>query len=110
MSMVITTEPIPLKADADGVLRVGLTRVTLDTVVYAFRDGLTAEEIVHQYPSLALGDVYSVIGYYIKRQKEVDAYLQEREKAAADIRVENEKRFDPAGVRDRLLARRSKQE
>ena len=31
--LVITTEPIPLETDADGIVRVGATRVTLDTVV-----------------------------------------------------------------------------
>ena len=29
-----------------------------------------------------------------------------RQKDAAQVREENERRFDPAGVRDRLLARR----
>jgi hypothetical protein len=90
-------------------MRVGKTRVTLDTLVYAFRDGATAEEIVQQYPSLRLEDVYSVIGYYLRRQDEVDAYLQEREQAAAEVRRQNEARFDPQGVRDRLLARRTPQ-
>jgi hypothetical protein len=33
MSLVIVDTPIPLKTDADGVVRVGHTRVTLDTVV-----------------------------------------------------------------------------
>jgi hypothetical protein len=54
-TLLIETEPIPLEADADGVVRVGGTRVTLDTVVAAFKDGATAEEIVYQYPSLSLG-------------------------------------------------------
>jgi hypothetical protein len=48
-----TTEVTPLTVDANGVLRVGNTRATLDTVLAAFADGATAEEIVQQYPSLA---------------------------------------------------------
>ena len=52
MVLVPTTEVIPLTVDAHGVLRVGNTRVTLDTVLAAFADGATAEEIVQQYPSL----------------------------------------------------------
>ena len=63
MVLALTTEIIPLTADAHGVLRVGNTRVTLDTVLAAFADGATAEEIVQQYSSLQLADVYSVIGY-----------------------------------------------
>src|SRR5215470_8610969 len=58
MVLAPTTEIIPLTVDAHGVLRVGNTRVTLDTVIAAFADGATAEEIVQQYPSLHLADVY----------------------------------------------------
>jgi uncharacterized protein (DUF433 family) len=106
MSLDFSAEPVPLVADADGVLRVGSTRVTLDTIVAAFREGLTAEEIVEQYPSLPLGEVYSVIGYFLRHQAEVEAYLRDRQRLAADVRRENETRFNPVGVRDRLLARR----
>ena len=109
MSLLVTAEPVPLRTDADGVVRVGKTRVTLDTLVDAFRDGATAEEIVQQYPSLLLEDIYSVIGYYLRRKDDVDAYLRERQKAAAEVRQANEARCDPTGVRDRLLARRSAQ-
>jgi uncharacterized protein (DUF433 family) len=109
MSLILASEPISLQADSDGVVRVGNTRITLDTVVYAFREGATAEEIVQQYPSLQLGDVYFVLGYYLKRQGDVDSYLREREQKAAQVRLENETRFDPNGVRDRLLARQARQ-
>ena len=102
-----TTEVIPLTVDAHGVMRVGNTRVTLDTVIAAFADGATAEEIVQQYPSLHLADVYSVIGYYLRHAAEVDAYLQQRRVQRDAVRQQNEARFDPHGVRDRLLARRA---
>jgi uncharacterized protein (DUF433 family) len=105
--LVIATEPIPLETDADGVVRVGGTRVTLDTIVTAFKDGATAEEIVIQYPSLNLPDVYFVIGYYLQRRAEVEAYLQQRQQLADEARQQNEARFDPRGIRDRLMARRS---
>jgi uncharacterized protein (DUF433 family) len=106
MSLSVTAEPVPLVSDADGVVRVGSTRVTLDTVVAAYREGMTAEGIVEQYPSLRLADVYSVLGYYLGHRDEVEAYLRDRQRLAADVRRENEARFDPAGVRERLLARR----
>ena len=105
-TLLIETRPIPLETDADGVVRVGGTRVTLDTVVAAFREGATAEEIVYQYPSLTLADVYSVIGYYLQRRSEVEAYLRRRQRQAEEAREQNEARFDPRGIRDRLLARR----
>jgi len=100
------SEPKPIVADSDGVLRVAGTRVTLDTVVAAFRDGATAETITEQYPSLTLAEVYTVLGYYLGHQAELDAYLDGRRQAAERVREENEARFSPVGVRDRLLARR----
>jgi uncharacterized protein (DUF433 family) len=107
MSLFISAEPVPLEADADGVMRIGGTRVSLDTVVAAFNDGATPEEIVKQYPSLQLADVYAVISYYLRRRTDVEAYLRQRQQEAERIRRENESRFDPQGIRDRLLARRS---
>ena len=100
-------EVIPLQTDADGIARVGGTRVTLDTVIATFSDGATAEEIAQRYPSLNLADVYLVIGYYLRRPLDVEAYLGKREGQAEAVRNLNESRFDPEGVRDRLLARRT---
>ena len=100
------TERVPIRTDADGVIRVGGTRVTLDTVVAAFDAGATAEEIVQHYPSVTLADVYSVIAYCLRHQSEIRAYLTQRRRQAAEVRETNERRFDPTGVRDRLLARR----
>ncbi len=97
-----TTVTVPLTIGEDGVIRVGKTRVTLDTVVYAFQDGATAEEIASQYPSLDLSDVYLVIAYYLKHRAEVETYLQEREKIVEAVRQLNESRV---GIRERLVLR-----
>ncbi len=110
MGLSIAPEPIPLNCDPDGVIRVGNTRVTLDTVVAAHRDGATADEIGRQYPSLELADVYAVIGYYLRHRQEVETYLMERQAQCETVRRDNESRFDPAGVRERLLARRAGRE
>ena len=109
MSATFALEPVPLARSPNGVIFVGGTRVTLDTVAGAFRDGATAEEIALQYPSLELGDIYQVLTYCVQKSAEVDAYLNERRRSAEAIRRENERRFDPQGVRDRLLARRAKE-
>ncbi len=98
----MTNEPIPINKTADGVLLVGNTRVTLDTVVSAFCEGVTAEGIAEQYPSLQLFEIYSVIAYYLRHQAEVNAYLQQRRAQAESVRRENEGRFNPVGVRARL--------
>ncbi len=106
MSLLVAADPVPLDTDADGVVRIAGTRVTLDTLVAAFREGVTAETFAEQYPSLRLADVYTALGYYLRHQAEVEAYLQGRRRLAAQARQENETRFPPEGVRDRLLARR----
>jgi uncharacterized protein (DUF433 family) len=109
MTLEVVAELAPLKANEDGVVLVGKTRVTLDTVVAAFLEGAIAEEIVEQYPSLQLADVYSVVGYYLRHKAEVDAYLKIRQERAAQVRQENERRFNPIGIRDRLMARLNNQ-
>ncbi len=109
MSLVIEAPPVPLRADAAGVLRVGKTRVPLDTVVYTFNQGASPEEIVMSHPTLALTDVYAVVNYYVHNRDEVDRYISEREAEAERMREENEKRFPQEGIRARLLARRQKQ-
>jgi uncharacterized protein (DUF433 family) len=110
MSLVIEAPPVPLRVDENGVLRVGQTRVPLDTVVYSFNQGASPEEIVLSYSTLELADVYAVINFYLYNRAEVDAYINGREEEAARIRAENEKRFPQAGIRARLLARRKGQE
>ena len=106
MTLLIRTQPIPLETDADEVVRVRGTRVTLDTIVAAFNEGATAEEIAYQYPSLHLADVYAVIGYYLRNRSDVSAYLRKRQQLAEIVRQQNEARFSPQGVRERLIARR----
>ncbi len=107
MTLSIVATPAPLRTDADGNVRVGRTRVTLDTVVEAFLEGATAEEIVQQYTSLSLADVYSVIGYYLRQRPAVDAYLEQNRQEADIIRQKIEAHPDMSSIRERLLARRA---
>jgi uncharacterized protein (DUF433 family) len=110
MTMVVAAETPPLSADASGVFRVGSSRVTLDSIVSAFRDGATAEEIAGQYPAISLGQVYAVIAYYLAHTAEVDEYLRAREQRSAEVRQANERLFDPTGIRARLMARQTGQD
>lgn len=109
MHVTPTVETVPLVESADGVIRVADTRVTLDTVIAAFREGATAEEITHQYPVLALPDVYAVITFFLRHADQVEDYLARRQELAGEIRKDNEVKFDPSGIRERLLARRTSQ-
>jgi uncharacterized protein (DUF433 family) len=105
MTLIVDAQTIPLKADADGVMRVGDTRVTLDTVVHAFEQGHTAEEIVSHYPALRLADVYAVIAYYLNHRAEVQAYLLQQQEEAQKIWEQFETKVDYQAFRERLLAR-----
>lgn len=106
MNAAQTTERVPIHTDVHGVVRVAGTRVTLETIVDAFELGATAEEIAQQYPTVPLVDVYSVITYYLRHKREVEAYMSEREALAERVREEVERRFPSNGIRERLLARR----
>jgi uncharacterized protein (DUF433 family) len=104
----ITADPPPLTLTPEGVIRVGGTRVPLDTVVAAFLDGDSAKAIVESYPTLALADVYAAIAYYLRHRTEVNEYLARSRTEAEAIRKRVEADFPPEGVRARLLGRRAK--
>lgn len=79
-----------VRTDEHGVLRVGETRVMLDSIVAAFQQGHSPETIQQQYPALILEEVYGAIAHYLANHEEIDRYLarqdeiwrQWREKAA----------------------------
>ena len=106
MRLEIHSDPPPLRLDLGDQVRVGPTRVTLQTVMYEFLQGLSAEEIVARFPTLSLADVYATIAYYFRHRDEVDAYLkevwEEEERAIAEARAQQAKE----GIRERLEQRR----
>jgi len=62
----------------EGVYRVAGTRVSLDSIVYAFLEGHTAESIQQSFPLLTLEQVYGAITYYLAHQEDIATYLQEQ--------------------------------
>jgi len=64
----------------EGAYRVGGTRVSLDSVVYGFQSGESAECIQQSFPALTLEQVYGAIAYYLANQQSIDQYLIEGEK------------------------------
>ena len=88
MPLFVTHEPIPLVTAADGVVRMERARY-LNTVVAAYREGMTPEGIAEQYPSLRLNELYSVIGYFLSHAEEVDAYLRQGKEHSDAVRREN---------------------
>ncbi len=110
MSLVIQSDPVPLRTDDHGVVRVAGTRVTLDTIVAAYRQGNSPEVIHDQYPAVSLPDVYAVVGYYLRHREQVDAYLAKRSVDREAIRRDNESRFPTEEIRRRILKRRTSHE
>ena len=55
------------------------TRISLDSVVYAFQRGASPESIVRSFPLLTLEQVYGAITYYLAHAQEIDAYLRQGE-------------------------------
>lgn len=71
----------------DGVYRVSGTRVSLDSVAYAFISGQTAESIAQSFPVLTLEQVYGSIAFYLRHREEVDHYLEAQERAYDAVRA-----------------------
>jgi uncharacterized protein (DUF433 family) len=105
-TLSLETIPHPLRVDEHGAVRVGKTRIPLDTVIIAYQQGERPEDIARQYDTLDLADIYAAISYYLHHRQRVDAYLVERDREAEAIRREIEERSPPDGLRERLLARR----
>jgi uncharacterized protein (DUF433 family) len=78
----------------EGIYRVTGTRVSLDSIVYAFLDGHTAESIQQSFPVLTLEQVYGTITYYLAHQEAIEAYLREQE-AAFETLKETLRRNNP---------------
>ena len=62
----------------DGLYAVVGTRVSFDSIVFAFLSGQTAEAIAQAFPVLSLEQVYGAITYYLGHRDEVDRYLDGR--------------------------------
>jgi len=63
------------------------TRVSLDSVVYRFLEGLSPESIQADcFPVLTLEQVYGAITFYLHNRADVDAYLQDADKEYAAFR------------------------
>ena len=108
MSSIVGTIPKPVRLNSAGVLRVGDSRVSLDSVVYAFNRGETAAEIQYAFDSLSLAQVHAAIAYYLHNKEKVDAYLAEQEIMKAKIRKEITSKYSKPGMWDLLLSRKGK--
>jgi uncharacterized protein (DUF433 family) len=90
MTITLHADPVPLRIDDAGTIRVGQSRVTLDVLLQYWRLGMKPEEIARGLDTLTLADVHGALAYYFRHQSEIDNYLRRREEEAEKLRQEIE--------------------
>ena len=85
------------------------TRISLDSIVYAFQKGLSPESIVQSFPLLTLEQVYGAIAFYLANRAEIDTYLAVEE-AAFDAMPQPLQNTDPALYSKLMAAKAAKQQ
>src|SRR6266478_3815221 len=100
------TQKAPLNQDSEGTVRLSGSRVTIDTLVAAFKRGDKPEQIQDSFPSLSLSQIYGAIAWYLNHQADADDYLREREHEAQAIRQEIESQPEQAAFRETMRQRR----
>lgn len=90
--------------ERDGNYYVVGTRISLDSIVHAFRHGESPETICQNFELLRLEEVYGGIAYYLANQADIDAYLTRQNEKWAEGRRNAEPL--PADLRERLMRAR----
>jgi hypothetical protein len=83
--------------------------VSLDSIIYHYQQGDSAEQIHESFPSLKLADTHAVISYYLGHHGDVDEYLQQQAAKADAIRrqIESDPQYQArvAELRERIQQR-----
>ena len=95
----------PLRWDEAGGIRIGQSRVTIDSILASYHAGATPEEIAVQYSVLTLADIYVTITYYLTHRQQIDSYLKQRQQEAAERRQLLVKENNLTDLRQRLRNR-----
>jgi uncharacterized protein (DUF433 family) len=112
MNLILEAMPVPLHDDGHGGLRVGQSRVSLESVWHLHQQGASPAEIVRAFDALQPADVHAVLAWALRHREELDAYLKRRDEEAAEIRHQLEEagltpsRQESARLKERLEARR----
>jgi uncharacterized protein (DUF433 family) len=94
--------PPPFCWDEAGGIRIGQSRVTLDSLLASYHNGSTPEEIAVQYPVLRLAEIYTAIAYYLTHRQEIDSYLEQRHQKAQQQRNQFVEQHNLANLRQQL--------
>ena len=111
MTITLQADPVPLRVDDTGAVRVGESRVTLDVLLQYTRLGMKPEEIARGLDTLSLADVHGALAYYFRHQAELDDYLRRREEEAEGLRqqIETANASRLAPLKARLHAARAQE-
>ena len=61
--------------ERNGGYYIAGTRISLDSVVYAYLRGESSEGIAESFPALSMEQVFGALTYYAANREEVDRYL-----------------------------------
>ena len=95
----------PFRWDEAGGIRIGHSRVTLDSLLAAYHHGSTPEEMAVQYSVLHLEEIYAAIAYYLSHRQEIDNYLEQRRQKAQQQHSQFVQQYNLANLRQRLSDR-----
>jgi uncharacterized protein (DUF433 family) len=93
---------LPLRLDDAGRWRVGGTRIPIETVIIAFQQGSSPEQIVEDFDVLKLADVYQIVGYYLAHKDALDAHIVRYFEEGESLRREMEKLYPPISKEERI--------
>ena len=79
----------------NGGFYVSGSRVSLDSLVYAFLRGESPEAIQDSFPALRLEQVSGALAYYLENRAPIDRYLREGRQEFA-VQREESRRNNPA--------------
>jgi len=71
----------------DGGYWVAGTRVSLDSIVYAFLRGAPLDRIVQSFPVLRLEEVYGAVTYYLGHQDDINSHLRQSDREFDTLRA-----------------------
>jgi uncharacterized protein (DUF433 family) len=88
MATVLETNLVRTPGICGGRLRIDGTGMTVNQIVTLYKQGLSAEEIVAEYPHRSLSEIYTVLAWYHAHKEQFDQELAEE--AAEDERLAHE--------------------
>jgi uncharacterized protein (DUF433 family) len=108
MSIELRRPTLPLRRDSRGVIRVGGSRVTLESLIGAYLEGESPEGILERFPSLNLAGIHSTIAWYLEHFAEAESYLEQSREEGKSNRSQAERKTPATPLLARLRARRSR--